>query len=64
LAIVARSTQRDRVEKEEKVEECMKEQLGGMSLVVVGNDWEECKTLWEQQKIYAHKHLEKGRRIS
>jgi len=64
LAIVARSIQRDRVEKEEKVGECMKEHLGGMSLVVVGNNWEECKTLWEQQKIYAHKHLEKGRRIS
>jgi len=63
LAIVARNTQRDRAEKEEKVEECMKEQLGGMSLVVVGNDLEECKTSWEQRKIYAHKHLEKGRRI-
>jgi hypothetical protein len=49
LAVVAGIIQRNRAEKkEEKVEECRKEQLGGMSLAVVGNDWEECKTSWER----------------
>jgi hypothetical protein len=47
LAVVAGNIQRNRAKRKEKVEECRKEQLRGMSLVVVGNDWEECKTLWE-----------------
>jgi hypothetical protein len=34
-----------------------------MSLAVVGNDWEECKTSWERWKICARRHLEKGRQI-
>jgi hypothetical protein len=47
LAVVAGSIQKDRAEKEERVEECRRKRLGGMSLEIVGSDWEECKTLWE-----------------
>jgi hypothetical protein len=38
LVVVARSIQRDKAQKEERVEECRKKQLGEISVVVVGND--------------------------
>jgi ABC-type methionine transport system ATPase subunit len=63
LAIVARSIQRDKAKREERIEECMKKQLGGMLVAIVGTDWEECKTSWELWKICAHKHLDEGQQI-
>jgi hypothetical protein len=38
LAIVVGNIQRDRAKREERVEECKKKRLQGMSLALVGND--------------------------
>jgi hypothetical protein len=42
LAIIARSTQRDRGQRKEKVEECRRKGLGGMSLAASGRNAKLC----------------------
>jgi hypothetical protein len=51
LTIVAENTQRDKVEREEKVQECRRKRLREMLLAIVQSDWRNAKLHGSNRKF-------------